>query len=290
MPSWRVRGRTLPLDRPRLLGVVNVTPDSFSDGGLFLDAEAAIARGERLLEEGAEIVDIGGESTRPQGAVPVTAAEERRRVVPVVEALRRRHPDAFLSVDTVKAEVADAVLEAGADIINDVSGFRLDPLIGQICARHGAGVILMHSRGNVSDMASYAHADYGSDPVGEVVVEIGERLAAAREAGVATDSIVLDPGIGFSKRSEHSLALLAELPRVAALGRPVLVGVSRKRFIGEVSHVTDPAKRVDGTTGANVVALTRGARLFRVHDVRPARHALDTAWAIISHGVAARTC
>ena len=284
VPAWHVRGRVLPLDRPRILGIVNVTPDSFSDGGSFFSADAAIAHAGTLLAEGADVLDIGGESTRPQGAKPVDAVEERRRVVPVVTELRRRHPDAFLSVDTVKAEVAEAVLDAGADIINDVSGFRLDPRMGEISARYGAGVILMHSRGGVSDMATFAHASYGDDVTGEVVSELEASVTVARAAGVVAQAIVVDPGIGFAKRSEHSLALLAELRRVTALGRPVLVGVSRKRFIGEVNQVTLPADRVDGSIGANVVALMHGARLFRVHDVRPSRRALDVAWAILARG------
>ena len=284
VPVWHVRGRALPLDRPRILGIVNVTPDSFSDGGSFFSADAAVAHAETLLVEGADVLDVGGESTRPQGATPVDAVEERRRVVPVVAELRRRHPDAFISVDTVKAEVAEAVLDAGADIINDVSGFRLDPRMGEISARYGAGVILMHSRGGVSDMATFTHATYGDDVTGEVVSELKSCVTAACAAGVAPEAIVVDPGIGFAKRSEHSLALLAELPRVVTLGRPVLVGVSRKRFIGEVNQVTLPAERVDGTIGANVVALMQGARLFRVHDVRPNRRALDVAWAILTRG------
>lgn len=286
-PAWRLRDRLVGLDHPRILGIVNVTPDSFSDGGLFLDAEAAIEHGGCLLEEGADILDIGGESTRPQGAVPVDARAELERVLPVIEGLRERHPDAVLSVDTVKAEVADAALRAGADIINDVSAFRLDPRMGEICARHRAGVILMHSRGAVSDMATYAHATYGEDVTGDVISELRECVDRARGAGVRDEAIVIDPGIGFSKRSEHSLTLLAELPRVAALGHPILVGVSRKRFIGEVSRVQVPAERVDGSIAANVVALMRGARLFRVHDVRASRRALEVAWAIMRQGATA---
>ena len=280
-PAWRVRERAVSLDRPRIRGIVNVTPDSFSDGGLFFGVDAAVAHAEAMLAEGADILDIGGESTRPQGARPVDAAEELRRVLPVVEALRRRHVGVLLSVDTVKADVADAVLDAGADIINDVSAFRLDPRMGEICARHGAGVILMHSRGGVSDMATFEHASYGADVAGEVIAELSARLEVARRAGVGDEALVIDPGIGFAKRTEHSLALLAELPRFASLGCPVLVGVSRKRFIGEVNEVTIPAERVEGTIGANVIALAGGARLFRVHDVRPSRRALDVAWAIL---------
>ena len=282
--QWQLRGRVLEVDRPRILGIINVTPDSFSDGGNFFSPDAATEHGERLLEEGADILDIGGESTRPQNAQPVDAAEEMRRIVPVVAALRKRHGDALLSVDTVKADVAQAALDAGADIVNDVSGFRLDVRMGEVCARAGAGVILMHSRGGVSDMARYDHAVYGNDVTADVLAELDGSLAAADRAGVAMESIALDPGFGFGKRSEHSLTLLRELPRLVALGRPVVVGVSRKRFIGELSRVAEPAQRVPGTMAANLVAMLRGARLFRVHDVAPARQALDVAWAILGDG------
>ena len=279
---WQLRGRVLEVDRPRILGIINVTPDSFSDGGNFFSTDAAVEHGERLLAEGADILDIGGESTRPQNARPVEADEEMRRVVPVMQALRARHPEAILSIDTVKADVARAALDVGADIVNDVSGFRLDVRMGEVCATAGAGVILMHSRGNVSDMARYEHAVYGNDVTADVLAELDGSLAAAERAGVAMDNIALDPGFGFGKRSEHSLTLLRELPRLVAMGRPVVIGVSRKRFIGELSRVTDPEQRVPGTIGANLVAMMRGARLFRVHDVAPTRQALDVAWAILS--------
>lgn len=279
-PHWRLRDRSLALDRPRLVGIVNVTPDSFSDGGRHATPDEAVAHGSRLLDEGADVLDVGGESTRPQGARPVGAEEERRRILPVIRGLRALHDTAVISVDTVKADVAAAALAEGADIVNDVSGFRLDPRMGEICAAASAGVVLMHSRGGVADMATYAHASYGSDVVGEVVAELAARLEAARAAGVAEEAIVLDPGLGFAKRSEHSLALLGGLPRLTALGRPLLVGASRKRFIGEITGVTEPADRVDGTVGAHVAALALGAWLFRVHDVRAHRHALDVAWAV----------
>ena len=282
--SWQLRGRVLEVDRPRILGIVNVTPDSFSDGGNFFSTGAAVEHGERLLADGADILDIGGESTRPQNAQPVDAEEEMRRVVPVVTELRKRHGDAVLSVDTVKADVARAALDAGADIVNDVSGFRLDVRMGEVCATAGAGVILMHSRGDVSDMARYEHAVYGNDVTADVLAELDGSLAAAERAGVAMEAIALDPGFGFGKRSDHSLTLLRELPRLVALGRPVVVGVSRKRFIGELSRVEDPAQRVAGTIAANIVAMLRGARLFRVHDVAPARQAVDVAWAILGDG------
>jgi dihydropteroate synthase len=278
---WTIRGGVLDVDRPRILGIVNVTPDSFSDGGNFFSPGDAIAHAGRLLDEGADVLDIGGESTRPQNAQPVPADEELRRVMPVIEGIRGRHPDAVLSIDTVKADVARAALDAGAQIVNDVSGFRLDMRMGDVCARAGAGVILMHSRGGVSDMARYEHAVYGDDVMADVLAELEGSLGAADRAGIAPEAIALDPGIGFGKRSAHSVTLLRELPRLVALGRPVVIGVSRKRFIGELSHVTDPAERVPGTTAANLVALLRGARLFRVHDVAAARQALDVAWALL---------
>jgi dihydropteroate synthase len=281
-PEWRVRGRIIRLTRPIVVGIVNVTPDSFSDGGRFLSPADAVAHAERLVAEGADVLDVGGESTRPQGARPVDAAEERRRILPVIEELRRQFPDVPVSVDTIKAETAAAALDAGASIVNDVSAFRLDPHLAEVCGEMGAGVILMHSRGEVSDMATFAHADYGDDVTGVVVTELGAAIRCARAAGVASEAIVLDPGIGFAKRGAQSLAVLGELPRLAALGFPVLVGVSRKRFIGELTKVTEPAERVYGTVGANVAALCRGARLFRVHDVRAAREALDVAWAVLT--------
>ncbi|HEY5218303.1 MAG TPA: dihydropteroate synthase, partial [Gemmatimonadaceae bacterium] len=246
--------------------------------------DAAVARAERMAEEGADVIDVGGESTRPQGAQPVDAAEELARVIPVVREIARCHPRMLISVDTVKSAVADAALGEGAHIVNDVSGGRLDARMGDVCARHGAGFAIMHSRGGVRDMATYLHAKY-NDVVGEVLAELGERVAAARAAGVAHEAIVLDPGIGFAKRAEHSLAVLAGIPRLRAAGFPILVGASRKRFIGTITGVDRPDERVAGTVGAHVAALTRGAMLFRVHDVRPARESLDVAWAVLSEMV-----
>ncbi len=278
---WHLPRGPVPLDRPFVLGVVNVTPDSFSDGGRHASPEAAAAHAERLLDEGADGVDVGGESTRPHNAGPVPAAEEIARVAPVVRALRARRPEAVISVDTVKADVARAALDAGADAVNDVSALRLDPAMAAVCAAARAGVILMHSRGAVADMATYAHARYGGDPVAEVAAELARALGAAVTAGIDPGAVVLDPGIGFAKTGAHSVAVLAGLPRLAALGRPLLVGASRKRFVGELSGVAAPAGRVHGSVGAHVAALARGARLFRVHDVRPHREALDVAWAIL---------
>jgi dihydropteroate synthase len=281
-PAWRHATGELSLDRPRILGVVNMTPDSFSDGGRLLTLDDARRHVDRLVAEGADVIDIGGESTRPQGARSVDAEEELRRVVPLVQAARRDHPAVPISVDTTKAAVARASLEAGASIVNDVSAFRLDDAMAGVCRAAGAGVVLMHSRGDVATMATYAHATYGDDPVGEVIAELRDAAGGPLSAGVARDRIVLDPGIGFAKRSATSIAVLSELSRLVALGYPVLVGASRKRFIGEITGVAEPSERVAGTIGANVAALERGARLFRVHDVKPSREALDVGWAIMA--------
>jgi dihydropteroate synthase len=266
------------------MGIINVTPDSFSDGGKFFSPTAAAAHGRMLISQGADILDVGGESTRPQGATVVHADEELQRVIPVLNALRESHPDVPLSVDTVKSTVALESLAHGAEVINDVSGFRLDPAMADVCAAANAGVILMHSRGTVETMATYAEAGYGDDVVGEIIAELGARVEWARAAGVARERIAIDPGVGFAKRSEHSLAVLRELPRFAELGLPVAVGVSRKRFVGEKSGAKSLEDRIDGTIAANVLALAGGARIFRVHDVDHARRALDMAWSILGEG------
>jgi dihydropteroate synthase len=263
-----------------VMGILNVTPDSFSDGGRFDDPLRAVEQAAQMIAEGADIIDVGGESTRPQGAKPVSAAEERARVVPVIGEIARRFPGAVISVDTVKSETAEAALGAGARIVNDVSGFRLDPRMAALCARERCGVVLMHSRGEVSDMATYQHAVY-DDVTLAVIDELRASLDVAVATGIDPAAIVLDPGLGFSKRSEHSLAMIAALPRIAALGQPVLIGASRKRFIGDLTGVRDPSARQYGTVGANVAGLLLGARIFRVHDVGPNRQALDVAWAVM---------
>ena len=277
--DWRTARGTLALDRPRIAGILNVTPDSFHDGGRHATTAAAVAHVERLLEDGADLIDVGGESTRP-GALPVAAAAERARVVPVVEALARRWPDLAVSVDTVKAEVARAALDAGASIINDVSGLRLDPALGDVVAAAGAGIVLMHSRGTVATMASYTLAEYGEDVAGTVAAELAAAAERAIRAGVSHDAIVVDPGLGFAKRTEHSIAVLARLDRIVALGWPVLVGPSRKRFVGDVAGGLPPEDRMEGTIAACVAALLAGARIFRVHDVAPVRRALLLAEAV----------
>ena len=280
--AWRTAARALRLDRPIVAGILNVTPDSFWDGGRHAGVEAAVRHAAALIEEGADMLDIGGESTRP-GASRVEPGEEIARVVPVIEALHARWPEVPLSVDTVKSSVAQAALDAGAAAINDVSGLRLDDALGAVIARAGAGVILMHSRGDVERMARYELADYGPDPVSEVRAELADAVDRAHASGIADDAIVVDPGLGFAKRTSHSLDVLARLDRIASLGHPVLVGPSRKRFIGDAAGAALPAEqRLEGTIAACVVALLHGALLFRVHDVAPVRRAVDFAHAVVA--------
>lgn len=277
--AWHTARGPIPLDRPRLAGILNVTPDSFWDGGRHAGLDRAIRHAAHMVEEGADILDVGGESTRP-GARSVPLDEERARVMPVVRELARRFPAVPVSVDTVKAAIAVEALAEGAAIINDVSALRLDPELGAVVAGSRAGLILMHSRGAVDRMATYDTARYGDDVVGDVVRELSQAVARAEETGVDASRIVLDPGLGFSKRTAHSAAVLGHLPRLVELGYPVLVGPSRKRFVGELGGGLEPAERLEGSLAACVVALLGGARLFRMHDVAPARRALDVAEAL----------
>jgi dihydropteroate synthase len=259
------------MDRPLLMGVVNVTPDSFSDGGLYLDADAAVAHGELLAGEGADILDVGGESTRP-GAAPVSEEEELRRVVPVVERLAGVGPR--VSIDTTKVVVARAALEAGADIVNDVSAFRFDPELAGLVAEAGVDCCLMHMLGEPRTMQE--NPRYG-DVVAEVKAFLEERLAFAAGEGVPEERVWLDPGIGFGKTAEHNLELLRRLDEIVAIGRPVVVGTSRKSFLGKLTGGRPEGERLPGTIATNVVALERGASVFRVHDVAQVRDALLVA-------------
>jgi dihydropteroate synthase len=276
---WLTARGPIPLDTPVLMGILNVTPDSFSDGGRYSGLDTALARAEALLAEGAGIVDVGGESTRPGREADVPLAEELSRVVPVIDALVRAHPELPISVDTVKSEVARAALEHGAAIVNDVSAFRLDPAMPSVAASARAGVVLMHSRGGILEIASYRHARYPAGVVAEVIAELRESIAVAAAGGLAPERIVVDPGLGFSKTVEQNVELFDQLGALEALGRPVLVGPSRKRFLGALTEA--PLDQRDRATAvACALAWERGARIFRVHAVAAAREALALTRAV----------
>jgi dihydropteroate synthase len=258
----------------KLMGVVNVTPDSFSDGGLYLDPEAAIAHGRELAEAGAEILDVGGESTRP-GAEVVSAEEELRRVVPVIQGLAGL--DGEISVDTSKAAVAVAALDAGAGIVNDVTALRGDSAMAALCAERGATVVLMHMLGDPRSMQDDPR--YG-DVVAEVKDFLAERLEAATAAGIAVERIWLDPGIGFGKTAAHNLELLRRLGELRELGRPLVIGTSRKSFIGRLDG-SGAGERLGGTIASSILAAAEGAEVLRVHDVAEMGQALAVATAIL---------
>ncbi len=259
------------------MGVVNVTPDSFSDGGLYLDSEAAIAHGRELAAEGADILDVGGESTRP-GAEAVSAELELERTAPVVEALAGEAGAGVpVSIDTSKAEVARAALDAGAAIINDVTALRTDPDLAALCAERGCALVLMHMQGSPRTMQE--SPSYG-DVVDDVRAFLAERIEAATSAGVAEGRIWVDPGIGFGKTVEHNLELLRRLGELRALGRPIVIGSSRKRFLGSLTG-REVDERLGGTVASNVLALAAGAEVFRVHDVLAVRQALEVAEVIL---------
>jgi dihydropteroate synthase len=266
----RLRGGQAVLgERTWVMGVLNVTPDSFSDGGRFPDATAAVEHGLALFAAGADIVDVGGESTRPGGASAVDDAEERRRVVPVIRGLRDRGAGP-LSVDTTKASVARAALDAGADMVNDVSGFAFDPEMAGLVAERGVPAVLMHLRGNFTDMH---HEPRYRDVMGEVRDELRDRLEETKKAGIDLGQVIIDPGLGFAKSPAHSLEVLRRLPDLAALDRPLLVGPSRKSFIGRALRSpggTDlpVGERLMGTAAAVAACILGGAHLVRVHDVR----------------------
>jgi dihydropteroate synthase len=266
------RRATFDFSRTYLMGVVNVTPDSFSDGGNWVEGNAALAHGLKLVADGADLVDVGGESTRP-GAAPLSGREETARVVPVVRALAAA---ATVSVDTYKASVAAAALDAGAEVVNDISGGTLDPDLLRVVARHGAYVILGHLRGTPADMTSHARYD---DVVREVVAELAQRIDAAVAAGVLLGRVLVDPGIGFAKTAEHNVALLANLDRFAVLGCPIVIGASRKSFLGRLTG-REVHERELATAAADTAAVLGGAHMVRVHDVASQRDAIVVADAI----------
>jgi dihydropteroate synthase len=259
-------GRSLALgERTLVMGVINVTPDSFSDGGELLDPERAVAAGERMAAEGADLLDIGGESTRP-GAQALNEDDERRRVLPVIAALATR-VSIPISVDTYKAGVADAALAAGAAMVNDVSGLRYEPALGAVVARHGALLVLMHTRGRSHDM--YRQASY-HDVIDEVLDELRESIAFATGAGIEKERLLVDPGLGFAKEAPHSYEALARLDELGELGRPIVIGPSRKSFLGRPLGGTVPAAERDwATAGAVAASVLAGAHIVRVHAVAP---------------------
>lgn len=264
-PRGAVQG--LSYARPLLMGILNATPDSFSDGGQFADAEAAIARGQELVTAGADILDVGGESTRPS-ALTVASDEEIARVVPVIEGLKGAAP---VSIDTRKAAVAQAALAAGAGIINDVSGLTYDADMAGVAWAGGAGLVIMHSQGEPETMQRAPR--YG-DVLLDVYDALEGQVAVAQDAGIAREAIIVDPGIGFGKTMDHNLALLRGLSIFHGLGCPVLVGASRKRFIGTLSGVEAPEARVEGSLAVALGAVAQGAQILRVHDVAETRRAL----------------
>ena len=257
------------------MGVLNTTPDSFSDGGLYLSTEAAVKRGLELLQQGADILDIGGESSRP-GSDPISEEEEKKRVIPVIQRLREE-TDALISIDTVKADVAETALDSGADIINDISALRADPRMGKLAADKKAPVVLMHMLGTPKTMQI-------SPEYGDVLLDIGnffkERMAAAADFGIAEESLILDPGIGFGKRLEDNLHLIHHLDTFTGLGRPILVGVSRKSFLGAILDLP-VGERLEGTIAASLLSRLKGAHILRVHDVAPVKRALQVAERIL---------
>ena len=274
--TWRTTGGEISVVEPVIMGILNVTPDSFSDGGTRADAAGALKRAEALIRDGAAIIDVGGESTRPGRTETVPGDEELRRTIPVIEALGREFPSVPISIDTMKAAVAQKALEAGACIVNDVTGLRHDTDMAGLVASSGAGIVVMHSRGGPLELSSLDHVDYGGDLMGGVLAELGTALAAATHAGIAAEQIVVDPGLGFAKTADQNIFVADQLSALRSLGRPIMVGPSRKRFLGAVTG--RPVEARDAATAAAcALAWERGARLFRVHDVASTKDALAVA-------------
>ncbi len=292
--QWKMGSRVLELGRRTLImGIVNVTPDSFSDGGFYIDAEKAVVRAEHLLDDGAAIIDVGGESTRPGTSEPVPEEEERRRVLPVIRDLKRRRPDAVVSVDTYKASVARAAVDLGAEVVNDVSGFRWDPKMAKTLAELKVGAVLMHTRGRPEEWRTLPPI---GDPVLLVKRELRQWAETATLAGIKRDRLVLDPGFGFGKKYEENYPLLAHFAELQQMGFPLLAGVSRKSFIGRTlardgkddgkdkNKDVEAAERLYGTLAAETALILKGAHIIRTHDVRSAVEAARIADAIVASG------
>lgn len=272
------RGATLDLTQPCVMGILNATPDSFHDGGTCAGMDDLLRRAEEQVRGGVDVFDVGGESTRP-GAPQVELETELERVLPLVEALKREF-DVPISVDTTKAEVARKSLECGAAFVNDISGLKFDPHIAEVVAQTRAGVFLMHTPARPEVMQHYTSY---TDLMGEVIAELRDCAATAQAAGVEPEYIALDPGVGFGKGVDGNLTLIQHLEEIVALGYPVLLGTSRKSFIGRVLGQSETAARLAGSLATIVLGLNQGARIFRVHDVAPSREALDMAWAVINN-------
>jgi dihydropteroate synthase len=264
--------------RTWLMGVLNITPDSFSDGGLYLDQEKAIARALELAEEGADIIDVGGESSRP-GSDPIPENEELRRVIPVISELKKK-TRALISIDTTKAGVAEAAVDAGADMVNDISALRFDSRMASLIAQKDIPAVLMHMKGSPKDMQNNPHYD---DVVGEVKAFLRERILAAQSCGIKKEKIIVDPGIGFGKRFEDNLALINRLEELADLDQPLLIGPSRKSFIGRILNLP-PQERMEGTIASSILSILHGAHILRVHDVKAVKRAVLVAEAIADDG------
>lgn len=265
---------TLKLNRPLILGILNITPDSFYDGGRYLDPEAALERAHQLVEEGADILDIGAESTRP-GAAPVPPAEQLHRILPVLKPLAKK-ARVPISIDTTSSRVAEAALAEGAALINDISGLRFDPTLARVCARYKAGLILMHIRGTPRTMQ---RNPVYKDLMAEITDELAKSIHQALEAGVEFENLLVDPGIGFGKKPAHNLEILRRLSELRTLNRPIVIGPSRKSFIGHILNLP-PEERLEGTITACIVGALNGASIVRVHDVLPVRRALQVLTAI----------
>ena len=261
---------------PLIMGILNVTPDSFSDGGRYTNIDTAMKQVDLMIQEGVDIVDIGGESTRP-GSESVTAFEQIQRVVPIIQTIHSAYPELAVSIDTMLGEVAAAAIQAGARIINDVSAGLADRQMFSVAAANACPIILMHMQGTPKTMQDNPHYD---DVVSDIKQSLQQRIDAALAAGIKAEHIAIDPGIGFGKRKQDNLALLANLDQFVAMGYPVLLGTSRKRFMGNICNVSEPHELVTATAVTTALGVMAGVRMFRVHDVKANRQAADVAWAI----------
>ncbi|MEO2069465.1 MAG: dihydropteroate synthase [Desulfurobacteriaceae bacterium] len=275
--SIECRGKKLSLSTPVIMGILNVTPDSFSDGGEFFSLDRAVKHCEEMLEGGAKIIDIGGESTRP-GSLPVPIDEEIKRTIPVIEEIRKRlGDDFFISIDTYKSEVAKRALDAGADIVNDISGFHFDSRMAKLVAERKCPAVIMHIKGTPKDMQKNP---YYEDVIKEIMEYFEKTIENAEKEGVRRSQLIIDPGIGFGKRLEDNLTILRRLSEFKIFGIPILIGTSRKSFIGAITGETDPKKRIEGTLASLYASVIRGAKILRVHDVKETKKFLDVLLAI----------